>query len=262
MDIEKELKELKNKVASLETKKNTLFGSSYSNVGSSTSDFLIKTRGKVKIQYGSKFIDLIKDGKVNCDNLIYNQNSIGSKDGIYVSDDQTVTLSSKGNQIQLSSGGSSNLPVGTIIMFNGSTSNIPTNWAICDGNNGTPNLIGKFIKADTASGNTGGSDVISLNSNNLPSHSHTISKQSFGTEQSELKYVKVTGVTTTTEDSDYAVLDLSKTTEETTEDKTKGTTSHTHTGNIGQTSTESTGSGTSLVWSPSYYSLIYIMKIK
>lgn len=38
------------------------------------------------------------------------------------------------------------LPKGSIIMFN-STENIPDKWQICDGTNGTPNLIDKFIKA-------------------------------------------------------------------------------------------------------------------
>ena len=38
------------------------------------------------------------------------------------------------------------LPKGSIIMFN-STQNIPDGWHICDGTNGTPNLIDKFIKA-------------------------------------------------------------------------------------------------------------------
>lgn len=40
------------------------------------------------------------------------------------------------------------LPKGSIIMFN-STENIPDKWQICDGTNGTPNLIDKFIKAGT-----------------------------------------------------------------------------------------------------------------
>ena len=38
------------------------------------------------------------------------------------------------------------LPKGSIIMFN-STENIPDKWQICDGTNGTPNLVDKFIKA-------------------------------------------------------------------------------------------------------------------
>ena len=67
MNIEKELQQLKQRIASLEAQKNVLFGSSYSSAGSSSSDYLIKTRGKVKIQIGNKFIDLLKDGKINVD---------------------------------------------------------------------------------------------------------------------------------------------------------------------------------------------------
>ena len=34
-------------------------------------------------------------------------------------------------------------PSGTILLLSGST--IPSGWAKCDGNNGTPNLINKFV---------------------------------------------------------------------------------------------------------------------
>ena len=44
-----------------------LFGRTYSTVGNSDSDFIIKTRGQVKVQWGKKFIDIIKDGKLNVD---------------------------------------------------------------------------------------------------------------------------------------------------------------------------------------------------
>lgn len=40
----------------------------------------------------------------------------------------------------------STLPKGSIIMFN-NADKIPDKWQICDGTNGTPNLIDKFIKA-------------------------------------------------------------------------------------------------------------------
>ena len=60
------------------------------------------------------------------------------------------------------------LPIGSIIMFSGLMSEIPDGWAICNGENGTPNLIGKFIKAWTTSGETGGSNSITLSSSNLP----------------------------------------------------------------------------------------------
>lgn len=65
-----------------------LFGSSYESVGESTADLLLKTRGKVKIQYGSKFIDLVKDGKINCDlKVIFKEDKVGVKDGIYITPD-------------------------------------------------------------------------------------------------------------------------------------------------------------------------------
>lgn len=105
MDIEKELQQLKKRIASLETQKNVLFGSSYSSAGSSSSDYLIKTRGKVKIQIGNKFIDLLKDGKLNVDSkFIFKEKEVGSKDGIYIigdGEDAKVIISIGGSQIDL-----------------------------------------------------------------------------------------------------------------------------------------------------------------
>ncbi len=42
-----------------------LFGRVFDSLGTSSSDLLLKTKGQVKIQWGNKFIDLIKDGKIN-----------------------------------------------------------------------------------------------------------------------------------------------------------------------------------------------------
>jgi len=69
------------------------------------------------------------------------------------------------------------VPRGAIIMWAGAISTIPTGWALCDGTNGTPNLIDRFISgiasADTDPGEVGGSHVFSLDIENLPKHSHT-----------------------------------------------------------------------------------------
>lgn len=37
------------------------------------------------------------------------------------------------------------IPIGAIILWSGELTTIPENWAICDGNNGTPNLVNRFV---------------------------------------------------------------------------------------------------------------------
>lgn len=56
------------------------FGRTYETVGDVSGDLLLKTRGGVKIQIGSSFIDLIKNGKINVDIDIIKEAS--SKDNI------------------------------------------------------------------------------------------------------------------------------------------------------------------------------------
>ncbi|MDR1114018.1 MAG: hypothetical protein LBL50_02885 [Candidatus Margulisbacteria bacterium] len=67
-------------------------------------------------------------------------------------------------------------PKGAILIFNGADylsldQNI---WKICDGKNGTPNLINKFLRGSTDSGATDGADSrnVTLTTAHLPSHSH------------------------------------------------------------------------------------------
>ena len=74
-------------------------------------------------------------------------------------------------------------PVGGIIMWSGTVANIPTGWALCNGQtvNGviTPNLINRFIKGTaTQMGQTGGpsingsTDFTALQQQNIPRHRH------------------------------------------------------------------------------------------
>ena len=76
------------------------------------------------------------------------------------------------------------VPVGTIVMWNNrGGASIPTNWALCDGTNGTPDLRDKFIvgySASKAINTTGGSatasgstDATVLTTAQIPAHSHT-----------------------------------------------------------------------------------------
>ena len=85
---------------------------------------------------------------------------------------------------------SGNVPKGGIIMWSGSTSNIPSGWALCNGANGTPDLRGRFVIGAGGSynpGNTGGGSIPShshgvgsLATNSTGSHSHTGTAASAG----------------------------------------------------------------------------------
>jgi hypothetical protein len=55
---------------------------------------------------------------------------------------------------------------GMILMWSGDINTIPDGWHICDGTNGTPKLIDKFIKASNVSGSTGGGGNYTKNDNN------------------------------------------------------------------------------------------------
>lgn len=84
---------------------------------------------------------------------------------------------------------SSALPAGVIAMWSGSAASIPSGWVICDGNNSTPNLTGRFvIHADADSGgtydvgDTGGSTTSgahTLTTAEMPSHTHSYLQRGF-----------------------------------------------------------------------------------
>lgn len=76
------------------------------------------------------------------------------------------------------------LPVGSIIMWNGTQSNIPSGWHLCNGENNTPNLSGRFVISvgtftqngtsyHKSPGDKGGD--FKIKNENLPEHVHGIS---------------------------------------------------------------------------------------
>lgn len=66
-----------------------MFGKTYNTVGSTDSNFIIKTKGDLKIQWGNKFIDLIKNGKIienSIFKIVESKEDI-SNNGIYLVDE-------------------------------------------------------------------------------------------------------------------------------------------------------------------------------
>jgi microcystin-dependent protein len=76
-------------------------------------------------------------------------------------------------------------PVGGIIMWSGSVANIPVDkgWFLCNGQNGTPNLVDRFVVGAGSTypvGSTGGANTVTLTTAQIPSHSHPGSSDSAG----------------------------------------------------------------------------------
>ena len=66
------------------------------------------------------------------------------------------------------------IPIGGIILWSGATNDIPTGWALCDGQNGTPDLRDRFVLgAGGGLSATGGLASVTLTTNQLPAHAHT-----------------------------------------------------------------------------------------
>lgn len=68
-------------------------------------------------------------------------------------------------------------PTGGIVMWSGSTTNVPGGWVLCDGTNGTPDLRDRFIVGagrNYAPNAIGGVDSITLSEGQMPSHTHSM----------------------------------------------------------------------------------------
>lgn len=65
------------------------------------------------------------------------------------------------------------VPRGTIVVWSGTAEEIPKGWYLCDGNNGTPNLLNRFIMGGTTAGATGGGAHTHIVAEG-GAHSHTV----------------------------------------------------------------------------------------
>jgi len=76
------------------------------------------------------------------------------------------------------------IPSGGIIMWSGAINSIPSGWALCDGQNSTPDLRDRFV---VGAGNaysvdaTGGANTVTLTVDEMPSHTHFTALNQTGT---------------------------------------------------------------------------------
>jgi len=68
---------------------------------------------------------------------------------------------------------------GMVLIWSGAANAIPSGWVLCDGQNSTPDLRGKFVvgyhdsNGDYDVGDTGGAETVTLTTNEMPAHTHT-----------------------------------------------------------------------------------------
>ena len=127
-------------------------------------------------------------------------------------------------------------PVGGSILWSGSVATIPSNWLLCNGSNGTPDLRDRFIVGagtggSYAVGATGGENTHVLTTAEMPSHTH-----SYTDKYTDGNRVSGTHAWSSATDKDPNY---------TTENKTTG----------------SQGSDTAHENRPPYYALAYIMRV-
>ena len=75
------------------------------------------------------------------------------------------------------------IPIGLIAMWSGSVANIPSGWALCNGQNGTPDLRNRFVVGAGSSytvGATGGANSVTLTTAQMPAHGHSGTAASAG----------------------------------------------------------------------------------
>jgi microcystin-dependent protein len=148
--------------------------------------------------------------------------------------------------------GLSLIPQGTIVMWSGAISSIPSGWALCDGANGTPDLRDRFILGAGAGenpGEAGGSNTKTLTVNELPSHTHAFTTNTTGNHSHGIHVAN---------DDDFEEGDNKGGVDDTSGSGISTTSAgdHYHTG-----TTNATGTGAAFDIRPKYFKLVFIMKL-
>ena len=78
------------------------------------------------------------------------------------------------------------IPRGIIVAWSGEPTQLPQGWVLCDGQNGTPNLKGRFIYGWSGTGRSatiqdgGGSELVTLTVAQMPAHTHSMQVDTTG----------------------------------------------------------------------------------
>lgn len=147
------------------------------------------------------------------------------------------------------------MPIGSIIAWHGEK--VPDGWSVCDGTNGTPNLIGKFIKADTSEKfnetDLDEDNYLQIKKENLPKHSHTHTHIVSGSSTDSVYSQSYSDVAEATETSKKSVLSGIRRSERTVDLEL----------NISEDiESEQTWENEKIKVEPHAYSLVFIMKYK
>lgn len=82
-----------------------MFGKTYNAIGTSESNFLIKTSGDFKVQQGNKFIDIIKDGKINTESteIFFQVETLDQikQNGVYLVENKDLWICINGVKFQI-----------------------------------------------------------------------------------------------------------------------------------------------------------------
>lgn len=178
------------------------------------------------------------------------------------------------------------IPKGCILMWGGAINNIPQGWALCNGENGTPDLRDRFIlgvSQNEEPGGTGGDHSKTIVVGNLPphghpfttgteskTHKHAVTVASGGTHNHTGRSKGFTGVTASRTGWYFLRRVVSGDAYDDTPTITHSSGgAHAHSTSVGNASaththsgtTGNAGSGSALDVRPKYYKLAFIMKV-
>ncbi|MEL6556580.1 MAG: hypothetical protein AAFQ94_00250 [Bacteroidota bacterium] len=173
-----------------------------------------KLYGKADNTGGNRKLDVIAEGGMNVDGSVDVQESVNVLGSVNIQgniqaknvllDEHIATSTNLGgdsssdqslpSQKAVKEYVDTRLPKGLISMWSGDVA--PAGWAICDGENGTPNLSGQFIVGFNANhadyneiGKKGGATEVTLTKDQMPSHNHTGNTNVDGVHKHTIKHI-------------------------------------------------------------------------